>query len=66
MFCSRLWGGGKNLKVSDPIISEFSLSSDRHSSWMGLVFFPCFGPYLLFFACWCFIFIRVELIYNLY
>ena len=40
MFCSRLWGGGKNLKVSDPIISEFSLSSDRHSSWMGLVFSP--------------------------
>ena len=34
-------GGGKNnLNVSGPVIHQFSLPSDRHSSWIGLVFFP--------------------------
>ena len=41
-------GGGKNnLNVSGPVIHQFSLPSDGHSSWMGLVFSPRFRPYLV-------------------
>ena len=44
------WGaGGKNnLNVSGPVIHQFSLPSDRYSSWMGLVPAtppPRLGPY---------------------
>ena len=42
-------GGGKNnLNVSGPVIHQFSLPSDRYSSWMGLVPAtppPRLGPY---------------------
>ena len=62
-------GGGKNnLNVSGPVIHQFPLSSARYSSWMGLVFFffsPLWSLFsYLFLAQRCFIFIKVQLIYN--